>query len=384
MAAVQIPFVFLLFFMVYGAVTVVAVIACIYLLLRKGNAFAIDVTPAVRLRRWVVAFFAVTFLSHVWWVVFYVSSFDLHSVGYMLVIVLDIITLLPTAAGMLIYMLQDRRRPFWPVVAAMVPPVVLGAMQAARPEGNYLMMASIYSMVFYLGLTVFMVFSVRQYGRWLRDNYADLEHKEVWQTQLAVMVCLLMFILYWADGGDNMVISYLLQFTILVLYAVLLWRVETLQNLSLGHDLSLKGEESICAHGETSADEPATPLSYRKRAGGEALSNIGQLLADHCVATHLYLQHDLSLTQLVKAVGTNRFYLSQYFSSQGLTYNAYINGLRINYFISRYHELTAEKQPFTAQQLAFECGYRSYSTFSLAFKQRMGKSVTAWMRDTAL
>ncbi|MBR1547456.1 MAG: helix-turn-helix transcriptional regulator, partial [Prevotella sp.] len=103
--------------------------------------------------------------------------------------------------------------------------------------------------------------------------------------------------------------------------------------------------------------------------------------AKHCVATKLYLEHDLTLAQLVKAVGTIRFYLSQYFSSQGLTYNAYINGLRINHFISRYHELMASRQSFTAQQLALECGYRSYSTFSLAFKQRMGQSVTAWMHD---
>ena len=363
MAHLQIPFIYLLFFMVYGAVTMVAVIACIYLLLRKGNAFAIDVTPAVWLRRWVVAFFAVTFMSHVWWVLFYFASYDLHSVSFVLVIVLDIITLLPTAAGMLIYMLQDRKRPFWPVVAAMVPPVVLGAMQIAWPDGNYLMIASVYSMVFYLVLTVFMVFAVRQYGRWLRDNYADLEHKEVWQTQLAVMVCLLVFILYWAEGGDNMVISYLLQFTTLVLYAVLLWRVETLQNLSLTPDPSPKS---------------LTPDPASKERGVESL------LEEHCVATQLYLQHDLTLAQLVKAVGTNRFYLSQYFSSQGLTYNAYINELRINYFISRYRQLTADKQPFTAQQLAYECGYRSYSTFSLAFKQRMGQTVTAWMRDPAV
>ena len=27
-----------------------------------------------------------------------------------------------------------------------------------------------------------MVRALRQYGRWLRDNYADLEHKEVWQS----------------------------------------------------------------------------------------------------------------------------------------------------------------------------------------------------------
>jgi len=38
---------------------------------------------------------------------------------------------------------------------------------------------------------------------------------------------------------------------------------------------------------------------------------------------------------------------------------------------------------FTAQQLAHESGYRNYSTFSLAFKQRMGQTVTAWMRNNA-
>ena len=66
-----------------------------------------------------------------------------------------------------------------------------------------------------------------------------------------------------------------------------------------------------------------------------------------------------------------------------MNYNAYINGLRINHFVRRFQETVAAKQSVTAQQLAQECGYRSYSTFSLAFKQRMGQSVSSWMRDTA-
>jgi len=36
-----------------------------------------------------------------------------------------------------------------------------------------------------------------------------------------------------------------------------------------------------------------------------------------------------------------------------------------------------------AKQLAARSGYRSYSTFSLAFKQRMGQSVTAWIPQQA-
>jgi AraC-like DNA-binding protein len=33
------------------------------------------------------------------------------------------------------------------------------------------------------------------------------------------------------------------------------------------------------------------------------------------------------------------------------------------------------------QQLAQESGYHSYSTFSAAFRQRMHKNVTDWMRE---
>ena len=45
----------ILFYMLYAAVTMTAIIACCYLLLRRGNAFAPDNTPPLRLRRWTAA-----------------------------------------------------------------------------------------------------------------------------------------------------------------------------------------------------------------------------------------------------------------------------------------------------------------------------------------
>jgi AraC-like DNA-binding protein len=105
-------------------------------------------------------------------------------------------------------------------------------------------------------------------------------------------------------------------------------------------------------------------------------------LKEHCVNTQLYLQHDLTLQQLAHAIGTNRSYLSQYFSRQGITYNTYINNLRINHFIDLYQKAAATSLTVGAKQLAYESGFRSYSTFSRAFMQRTGQSVTAWMRDT--
>ena len=150
---------------------------------------------------------------------------------------------------------------------------------------------------------------------------------------------------------------YLLHVIELMLFGLLLWRVETLPTLE-----GTSNSSSLISNND--------------------LAQIEQLLNEHCVATQLYLQHDLTLLQLAQAVGTNRFYLSQYFSRQSITYNTYINNLRINHFINRYQEAVSTQQPFTVQQLANESGYRSYSTFSLAFKQRTGQTVTAWMRQS--
>lgn len=51
--------------MLYSGAAATAFIASIYLLLRKGNAFADGITPPMRLRRWAAALFAGMFLGHV-------------------------------------------------------------------------------------------------------------------------------------------------------------------------------------------------------------------------------------------------------------------------------------------------------------------------------
>ena len=48
------------FLMFYASVAMLSLMACCYLLFRRANAIAPDVTPSVRLRRWTAAFFAAT------------------------------------------------------------------------------------------------------------------------------------------------------------------------------------------------------------------------------------------------------------------------------------------------------------------------------------
>ncbi|MBQ8938267.1 MAG: helix-turn-helix domain-containing protein [Bacteroidaceae bacterium] len=368
----QIPIQLILFFILYVVTGVVPLLAALYLWFYRGNAIAPGVTPPVRLRRWAASFFSVAVLGHVWWLVFYIYYGDalsmdnlIHSAGYWAIVILEYVTQLTTLAGTLLSMLQDRRRPVWPVLVVMLPIVALGGALMVSPDMLLMQIAFAYVVLLYVLFTVYMVFAVRRYGRWLNDNYADLENKKVWLSQTVTLGCLLLFVL-------------------------LLWRVETLPQLdapsadetytppALERQVSTATSESAFVPdtmpiSSTQAEQPsANPINID-------VDQIEQLLKDYCVAPQLYLEKELTLQMLAQAVGTNRYYLSQYFSRQSITYNIYINNLRINHFISRCQELAAAGQNIPIQQLALESGFRSYRTFSRAFLLRTGQSVTEWL-----
>ena len=293
-------------------------------------------------------------LVHVWWILFYTYTDDSRSVIYGLLVAMDCLALPPVFIGTLLNMLQDRRRPLWPIFIVMTPCAVIAVLQTALPDIDLTTPNMIYGLVLAVAVIIYMVVAVRQYGRWLRDNYADLEHKEVWLS-LTLLIGLMILLMSF-EYTDNYVMSTIAHLTGFPLAGLLLWRVETLPLLE-----------------ETPEQKPNTIPAH-----------IDQLLAKHCEDTQLYLQPDLTLTQLAQAIGTNRTYLGAYFTSQGTSYYAYIHDLRIRYFVARYRELAAAHEPIVAQKLAQESGYHSYSTFSTAFKQRMQKSVAAWMREEAL
>ena len=380
----------ILLFILYGITGVVPLIATLYLLLRRGNAFASDVTPPARLRRWAASFFAISALGHVWWMLFCVFSGDirsmddlLHSAGYVAVVVLDYVTMLITIAGTLLAMLQDRRRPVWPVLVAMIPIVAMGGVLMAWPNELLLQIAVAYVVLLYVLFAVYVAFAVRQYGRWLRDNYADLEHKEMWFTCMLSLVFILLLIFY-AIVGTNTTLTCILHVIELVLFGLLLWRVETLPTLE---DLPEEAASGELAKERLADDDPSEmtaeavdiPKSPSANPINIDVDYMEQLLKEHCVAAQLYLETELTLQMLAQAVGTNRSYLSQYFSRQGITYNTYINNLRVNHFISRSRELAAAGQDVPIQQLALESGFGSYRNFSRAFLLRTGQSVTAWI-----
>ena len=343
-----------LFIILYAGVTFMAMMASCYLLLRRANAIAPDVTPPLRLRRWTGALFAAIALSHVWYMpIFFLTSSEDIKMCDLTGGLLDSLTYFPLAIAVLFAMLQDRRRPLWPVAVMMAPMIAGNAWDLATRSYVLLPMLYGYYLLMCVGLILYMIRASRQYGRWLRDNFSDLEHKEVWQSFVVLAAMLLMFAIY-ALANESRTYVYAMLVVCTVLIGYLLWRVETLSDLS-------------------------DTVSRKTRTFRTIAGNIGPLLKQHCEEPQLYLQYDISLAQLATQIGVNRSYLSKHFASQGITYNAYINGLRIQHFVKLYREAVATHQPVTAQQLAYQSGFRNYNTFSAAFKRMMGMNTTEWM-----
>jgi len=344
----------LTFLMLYGGVALLAVVAGLYLLFRKANAIAPNIIPPKALRRWTAAFFLMAALSHVWWYVLGVYWLtDDRLVRNIIVIMLDNVILVPLVMAVLLTLLQDRRRPLWPWLLLQGPVVVSAVIGIARHDwfcgyemAHYWLLAVITFFVIYY------IYALRQYGCWLRENFADLEHKEVWQSLIFAIALFVIYEFYTSNAGE-LSKEYLAQVLTIVIIVFLVWRVETLQRLE--PNVELETDENDYSH-------------------------IGALLEQQCETSHFYLQHDLTLQQLAFILGTNRTYLGAYFTQAGITYNAYINQLRIEHFKRLYMKAVAISRTVTARQLASESGYRSYSTFSLAFKQYTGQSVTAWMK----
>jgi AraC-like DNA-binding protein len=342
------------FIMLYGGATLLAIVACCYLLRTRGNMFIAAIHPPRGLRRWAAAFMASVAASHLWWVMLGINWLeDDQQLRNIVCIALDRLTFVPLMMAVLIRMLQDRQRPLWPVAVAMLPFAAIAVVSIVTNSSQFEWFTECYSLVLALSFTIYMVYSVRQYGRWLHDNYADLEHKEVWQSLLLLACILLVYIAYTTNEGD-LVTEYLAQVNTLVIIGFVLWRVETLQQLN------------------AVVVEETTPVAIP--------NNIGEMLEQYCEDKQIYLQHDLTLQQLAIGIGTNRTYLGKYFAQQGITYNTYINQLRIDHFIRLYQKAAASSLSTTAKELAQQSGFRSYSTFSTAFKTYKGITVTAWMK----
>ena len=226
------------------------------------------------------------------------------------------------------------------------------------------------------------------YRRFLADNYADLEHKEVtwsWIILSSMFFSLINYLLmlFQSDMQICVALSYIFHLADILFIGIIVWYIDHQQILE-----PLTAEavaEELAMEEEADTDDTSNMLTNQPTKDDIIVMKTGALLRKHCEEAQLYLQRDLSLKTVAQVCNTNRTYLGRYFASQGLTYYTYINKLRINHFQSLYREaLKGENTPPTLQQLSKDSGFVSYNTFSRAFLACTGISVRHWLEQVKL
>ena len=221
-----------LFMALYIGAATFALMACLYLLLRRGNAFLGEEIKSSRvLRRWTAGLLAAVAASHVWWYV--IGGYwlaDDRLVRNIIAITLDYITFVPLMMCVLVRMLQDRRRPLWPLIPLFAPITVIALVCIVTRTDIYMSVVEYYMAFLAILFIIYYVRAMMQYSRWLRDNYADLECKEVWQSLLLLAFILFVHTAYGNNEG-TLFMEYLAQVNTIAIIAFLVWRVETLQEL---------------------------------------------------------------------------------------------------------------------------------------------------------
>ena len=146
----------ILYMIFYGAAAMLSLVACCYLLFRRANAIAPDITSSVRLRWWTAALFASMTLSHVWYMpTFFLTSSEDVLLSNIVGAVLDFMTLIPLGIAVLFVMLQNRRRPLWPIFAMMAP-IILGlAMCSVNRNITILPVLYAYYLLLGIGLIIY-------------------------------------------------------------------------------------------------------------------------------------------------------------------------------------------------------------------------------------
>ncbi len=367
----------------YVIVTITAILSSLYLLRKRPDQTKGAKSP-LPLRRWAAAFLIAAAMSHIWWPV--IGNVVLNDDIFMrnaVNIGLDTITLVPLMMATLLRMLQDRKRPIWPAFVAVVPAAALCfGMGVVGRNADYEWLLSDYILFVAVGFVVYMTFAVHKYSKWLRDNYADLENKEVWQSMLLMLAILLMFVCYKSNYG-GFLSEYIVQINTIILIGFLVWRVETLPILNTEPETteSIDDYYARTLENHKNSNEDNEMDDNNKSTDNERVDNlahIGLLLTTRCEIPKLYLQYDMSLNRLCISIGTNRTYLSTYFHQQGITYNTYINRLRIEHFMRLYRE-PSTTMPLTIQEMAQQSGFLSYRTFASAFKKITGMTASEWM-----
>jgi len=333
----------------FTVILTILITMAVYLLTSRRNAFGSELITDQRLRRkagWLILIYAFIYLANIPMVLWLADDLQLLQ---MATVTVDMTIWCPVVLHFLLELLQDRRH--WDNRLLLISVLAVMPLTGWLLTGYTWWKWAVYGMyiaevVFFIG---WYIRAAIAYHRFLADNYADLEHKEVtwsWIILSSMFFSLINYLLMLFQGDMQICValSYILHFADILFIGIIVWYIDHQQVLE-----PLTAEavaEELAMEEEADTDDTSNMLTNQPTKDDIIVIKTGALLRKHCEEAQLFLQHDLSLKTVAQVCNTNRTYLGRYFASQGLTYYTYINKLRINHFQSLYREtLKGENTP---------------------------------------
>lgn len=283
--------------------------------------------------------------------VFYPSIFLRHNFISNLLILIDM-TAIPVGCFFVIELLNagwcTLRR-----ASALVAPFLLSVIAYAIFARQWIVDVTFIFVIGYsICFLIYIAFAVRRYNRMLNENYSNTERVHVrWLKGVAVMLLICLIVWTYSCYFSTWVADSVYQLVLLTMWATALYfadRQQTPQFTPPQQELSKSLNDSILSE-----------LSERK-------------LQELIEQDRIWLEPQLTLSDLAARVGTNRTYLSNYLNKTlHTTFYDYINGFRMEAAVKQLEDpdLTA-----TMVEVAESCGFNSLSTFRRVFIRAKGCS----------
>lgn len=240
------------------------------------------------------------------------------------------------------------------VMLLAVPFALFSAAYALWPTAGVLTAYTAFLVLF--GITILCIGYAKkgEYTRYIRANYSNIDETDIsWIKQIYEIGFLSQ--LLWLVTS---LIRLPATDTLYYISSIVLWQ------LTLYHSRKLRPV----------TPEPAAEMP----AGGNAARaySFAGVMEQVMDEEELYLNPNLSLASLATRLGTNRTYLSDYFSNAiGVTFYDYVNSLRIE---KKSVPMMAAHPEYTLDYIAAQSGFNSLSTFRRAFHKHTGVTPGKW------
>lgn len=239
----------------------------------------------------------------------------------------------------------------WPrVVKTALPFLLFTLVYFVWPYTLIINLYGLFLDIYTIVIIIIAIFKARRYNRYIRSNYSNIDEIDIsWINKILVLTMISQITWVIATFYPGLITDTIYYFFTLLMWQKLLSYSRRMRPVPI----------------EKPLPQPDTVEATRSFVFAGVLEDVVE-------KNELYLNQELTLVDLAKAVNTNRTYLSYYFSNvKKTTFYDYINQLRIT---KKCLPMMHEHPEYTLDYVAAMSGFKSISTFRRAFIKLTGKS----------